>query len=85
MEQFIAQNLFSIIATIAGVGITYILKNINSSLQELRNDYKLLLSNKDQTRMELQKELAAIRELIAGQYVTKKELPTLIAGIEANK
>ena len=35
--------------------------------------------------MEMQKELAAIRELIAGQYVTKKELPTLIAGIEANK
>lgn len=85
MQEFFSQNLFSIIATVAAFGITFILKNISSSLQELREDYKALISTRDQTKLEMQKELTQIRELIAGQYVTKSELPLLIAGIEAGK
>lgn len=85
MEQFFSENFFSLIATIAAFGITYILKNISTGLQELRDDYRQLVASRDQAKLETQKELAAIRELIAGQYVTKKELPMLIAGIEANK
>ena len=83
MEQFFSENFFSLVATIAAFGITYILKNISTGLQELRDDYRKLLESRDQTKLETQKELAAIRELIAGKYVTKDELPTLIAAYEA--
>lgn len=81
MDTFIAENFFSIIATIAAFGITYILKNINDGLKTLQQDYKMLLTNKDENKLETQKAIAEIRELIAGKYVSKAELPTLVHAV----
>lgn len=81
MDTFFSENFFSIIATIAAFGITYILKNINDGLRTLQQDYKTLLTNKDENRLETQKAIAEIRELIAGKYVSKDELPTLVHAV----
>ena len=78
MENFIAENFFSIIATVAAFGITYILKTISNGLSELKTDYKKLLETKDAQKIETQKQLAEIRELIAGQYVRKDEFKVLM-------
>ena len=78
IQEFVLTNFFSIICTIAAFGITYILKNISTAIKELQEEYKRLAENRHEMRNDLQRDISEIKELIAGQYVRKSELPNLV-------
>lgn len=78
MQEFLIQNFFGIICCIAAFGISYILKNINTNISELQKEYKQLVSSREETRIKFMQDITAIKELIAGEYVRRKDVQLLI-------
>lgn len=78
LEEFFITNFFNIICCIAAFGATYILRNISTSIKELREEYKDLAEARHEIKYALQRDISEIKELVAGNYVHKDELPALI-------
>lgn len=73
MDDFLITNFFNILLSIVSYFVTQTLRDINNTIDELRQKYEEVISRKDNTRQELMKEVQELKDFIKTDLVTKQE------------